>query len=136
MDIKIISYHVYLASICAAAWPGGRVGRGGDAGGPCEPVRDGVVGVVEVEVVLGAGQTVRELDRVFDLRRREGRVGRGVAVRGPAATIQCANLTKIKQQEKIFRCLRKIFPQRVQWVATTRLIVNGCNNDAMAHPAA
>ena len=81
---------------------GGRVGGSGDARRPGQPVRDGVVGVVEVEVVLSAGQTVRELDRVFDLRRREGRVGRGVAVRGPAATIQCANLTKIKQQEKYF----------------------------------
>ena len=100
---------MHLAFICAAAWPGGRVGRGGDAGGPGEPVRDGVVGVVEVEVVLGAGQPVRELDRVFDLRRREGRVGRGVAVRGPAATIQCANLTKIKQQEKYFVVWEKYF---------------------------
>ena len=46
---------------------GRRVGRGGDARSPGEPVGDGVVGVVEVEVILGARQTVSELDSVLYL---------------------------------------------------------------------
>ena len=43
---------------------GRRVGRRGDARRPRQPVRDGVVGVVEVEVVLGPRQPVGELYRI------------------------------------------------------------------------
>ena len=59
---------------------GRRVGRRGDARRPREPVRDGVVGVVEVEVILCPRQTVSELDRVFYFRWREGCVSNGIAV--------------------------------------------------------
>ena len=45
-----------LASLRGDGEVGGRVGRRGDARRPGQPVRDGVVGVVEVEVVLGARQ--------------------------------------------------------------------------------
>ena len=46
---------------------GRRVRRRGDARSPGEPVRDGVVGVVEVKVILGARQSVSELNSVLYL---------------------------------------------------------------------
>lgn len=66
---------------------GRRVGRRGDARRPREPVRDRVVGVVEVEVVFRPRQPVSKLDRVLYLGRREGCVGDRIAVGWPAIKI-------------------------------------------------
>ena len=63
---------------------GGRVGGSGDARRPGQPVRDGVVGVVEVEVIFCSRQPVSELDGISYFWRSECRVGCGMTVSGPA----------------------------------------------------
>lgn len=58
-----------LPALDVNAEVGGRVGRGRDGGGPREPIRDGAVGVVQPEVVLGAGKAPAELDHIADRLR-------------------------------------------------------------------
>ena len=75
---RLPAHHGLLSSLNADAHlPRGVRGRG-DARSPRQPVRDGGVGVVEVEVVLGARQTSGEVNgSVLDILWSEGGIGSG-----------------------------------------------------------